>query len=197
MSNICYNTFTFFGNVKVEKQVEIWYNKLQEVAASKTNPESGSTILEVFFPGQDIQSAIPYLGTKWAYPDFGGSISLETGELGFVSAWHAMDGFQDHLTEVLSELDKNVVVLLASNIDTYEEAARYSVMGLDGNIISESAHLEYDEEDQEKEDPNNTLFYEHMRDSCEDLITKVPGAKSRLKSHLKFLDKAFDESLKG
>ena len=83
MSNICYNTFTFFGNVKVEKQVEIWYNKLQEVAASKTNPESGSTILEVFFPGQDIQSAIPYLGTKWAYPDFGGSISLETGDLNF------------------------------------------------------------------------------------------------------------------
>ena len=62
MPNICYNTFSFFGSVKVEKQVEIWYNKLQEVAASKTNPESGITILEVFFPGQDIQSAIPYLG---------------------------------------------------------------------------------------------------------------------------------------
>ena len=197
MANNCYNTFSFFGNAKVDTQVEIWYDKLQEVAGSKTNPKSDSTLLEVFFPGQDAQSAILFVGTKWAYPDFGESISLDDGELGFVSAWHAMDGFQDHLTAALSKLDKNVVVLLSSNTDANEEAARYSAMGINGNIISESAHLSHDEDDEGKEDLRYTLFYEHMRDSCEELITANPGLKSRLKAHLKYLDDAFDESLKG
>lgn len=197
MANNCYNTFSFFGNAKVDKQVEAWYSKLEEVALAKTDPQSVSTIFEVFFPDKVVQSAIPDLGSKWAYPDFGESIPLESGELGFVSAWNAMNGFQNHLTEVLRKLDKNVVILLSSNTDAYEEVARYSANGLDGKIISESAHLSYDEDDEEKEDPNYTLFYEHMRDSCEGLINIVPGLKSRLKAHLKFLDEAFDESLKG
>ena len=34
-------------------------------------------------------------------------IADDAGELGFVSAWNSMEGFQDHLTEVLNKLDKN------------------------------------------------------------------------------------------
>jgi len=197
MANKCYNTFSFFGNAKVVKQVEIWYSKLREVASTEADSQSVSILFEVFFPDDNVMNAIPYLGVKWAYPDFGESIPLEAGEIGFVSAWSAMDDFQDHLTEVLGKMDKNLVVLLSSNTDAYEEAARYSAIGLDGKIISESAYLSYDEDDEEKENPKYTLFYEHMRDSCDDLIGAVPGIKSRLKVHLKFLDDAFDESLKG
>jgi hypothetical protein len=196
MANNCYNTFSFFGNVKVVKQVEIWNSKLQDVASAKTNPQSDKTIFEVFFPDVVVQSAIPYLGTKWAYPDFGESIPLESGELGFVSAWSAMVGFQDHLTEVLSKLDKNVVVLLLANTDAYEEIARYTAIGTEGEIFSQSADLEFDDDD-EKEDPNYTLFYEHQMDACNELIDAVPGAKLALKKHLKFLENAFDESRKG
>ncbi len=197
MANNCYNTFSFFGNAKVDQQVETWHSKLREVALSKTNLQSDSTIFEVFFPTKVVQSAIPYLGTKWAYPDFGESISLEAGELGFVSAWSAMNEFQDHLTEVLGKLDKNVVVLLSSSTDLHEEAARYTAIGIDGEIFSQSADLEYDEDDEEKEDPNYTLFYEHQMDACSELIDAVPGAELTLKNHLKFLEDAFDESLKG
>ena len=123
MANNCYNTFSFFGNSKVNKQIDEWLIKLKEGSLNKSDTNKGFTIFEVFFPGEDIQSAIPYLGTKWAYPDFGESISLDAGELGFVSAWNSMEGFQDHLTVVLNKLDKNVVVLLSSNTETYEEEA--------------------------------------------------------------------------
>ena len=197
MANNCYNTFSFFGNAKVVKQVEAWNSKLQDVASAKTNPQSESTIFEVFFSDVVVQSAIPHLGTKWAYPDFGETIPLESGELGFVSAWSAMVGFQDHLTEVLNKLDKNVVVLLSANTDAYEETARYTAMGPEGEIFSQSADLEYDEDDEEKEDPNYTLFYEHQMDACSELIDAVPGAKLNLKKHIQFLEDAFDESRKG
>jgi hypothetical protein len=197
MANNCYNTFSFFGNSKVNKQIEEWLIKLKEGSLNKSDTNKGFTIFEVFFPGEDIQSAIPYLGTKWAYPDFGESISLDADELGFVSAWNSMEGFQDHLTVVLNKLDKNVVVLLSSNTETYEEEARYTAIDSDGSVISESAQLNYADADGGKEEPDYPLFYEHRIDSCEDLITLVPGIKTRLKSHLKYLNKAFEESLKG
>ena len=194
MANKCYNTFSFFGNAKVSKQVEVWYSKLQEASTAKTEQHSVSTIFEVFWPGETVQSAIPYLGSKWAYPDFGESIALDAGELGFVSAWSAMDDFQDHLTQVLSKLDKNVVVLLSSSTEAYEESARYTALTSDGEIFSQSAELEYEDGDQ-KEDPNYTLFYEHQIDACSELMDEVPGAEPRLKKHLKQLDRAFKESL--
>lgn len=196
MANKCYNTFTFFGNAKVDKQVDAWYSNLHQVALTKSNVQSENIIFDVFYPGEVVQSAIQYLGSKWAYPDFGESISLDTGELGFVSAWCGMDGFQDHLTEVLSKLDKNVVVLLSTNTEAFEEAARYTAMGSDGKVVAQAAQLTYSKDDEEKEDPKYTLFYEHMRDSCDELIEELPSIKPRLKAHLKSLDDAFDESLK-
>jgi len=104
-----------------------------------------------------------------------------------------MDSFQDHLTEELSKLDKNVVVLLSSSADSYDEVARYTAIKEDGEIFSQSAHLECDE-DEEDPDPNYTLFYEHQIDACSELIDEVPGAEPRLKKHLKRLEKAFEDS---
>lgn len=196
MASNCYNTFSFFGNKKVAQQIEAWASSLKEVAEGKSSLQSEETIFEVFFPGADLKNAIGYLGSKWAYPDFGESIALETGELGFVSAWSSMDSFQDHLTEELSKLDKNVVVLLSSSADSYDEVARYTATKDDGEIFSQIAHLECDEdEDEEDPDPNYTLFYEHQIDACSELIDEVPGAEPRLKKHLKRLEKAFEESL--
>lgn len=194
MANKCYNTFSFFGNEKVRKQVEVWDSNLKKLSAVKTESYAESTIFEVFWPGETVQSAIPYLGSKWAYSDFGKSIALDAGELGFVSAWSAMDSFQDHLTQVLSKLDKNVVVLLSSSTEEYEESARYTALTSDGEIFSQSAELEYEDGDQ-KEDPNYTLFYEHQIDACSELIDEVPGAEPRLKKHLQQLDRTFKESL--
>ena len=195
MANKCYNTFSFFGNAKAKKQVESWNSEMKALVSGKTTPQLESVIFEVFFPNEFVNNPVAFLGTKWAYPDFGASIPLASGELGFVSAWEAMDGLQDHITGILSRLDKNVVVLLMSKTDSLDEAARYSAMGLDGEIISQVAYLQFADDDDAKEDPQDTLFYEHMRDSCDDLIDAVPGIKTRLKAHLKFLDNAFDESL--
>lgn len=196
MANNCYNTFSFFGNAKVKKQVESWNSEMKALVSEKATSQLESVIFEVFFPNAFVNNPVAFIGTKWAYPDFGASIPLASDELGFVSAWEAMDGFQDHITGILSRLDKNVVVLLMSNTDSLDEAARYSAMGLDGEITSQVAYLQFAEGDDTKEDPQNTLFYEHMRDSCDDLIEAVPGIKIRLKAHLKFLDDAFDKSLK-
>jgi hypothetical protein len=193
MANNCYNTFTFFGNKKVAQQIDAWTLRLKEMAEGKSGLQSGKVIFEVFFPSADVKNAIGYLGTKWAYPDFGESIALESGELGFVSSSSPMDSFQDHLTEVLCKLDKNVVVLQSSSVDSYKDVARYTAMKEDGEIISQAADLECDEEEEDPE-PNYTLFYEHQIDACSDLIEEVPGAEPRLKKHLKRLEKAFEES---
>lgn len=195
MANNCYNTFSFFGNAKVKKQVQSWSAEMKSLASEKTNSQSESVIFEVFFPNEVIKNSVAYLGAKWAYPDFGETIPIASDELGFVSAWEAMDMFQEHITEILSRLDKNVVVLLMSNTESLDEAARYTAMGLDGEIISQVAYLQFADDD-EKVDPQDTLFYEHMRDSCDELIDAVPGVKPRLKAHLKYLDDAFDESLR-
>lgn len=195
MANNCYNIFKFFGNSKVQIQIKSWRSRLKERCSSSSDPKSGLIIFDVFFPGENITDANLYLGVKWAYPDFGETIPLEPDELGFVSAWSAMDGFQDHLTEKLKSLDKNVVVLLTSNNDSFQESARYTAVAADDHICAHSIALEFKGQGDNQE-PNYTLYFEHQLDSCEDLIDAVPGTKKNLKSHVERLEQLFDESLR-
>lgn len=193
MADNCYNTFTFFGNAKVLKQVEKWEAELKAAASAKHDGSSAKAIFEVFFPEVEDQSAITYLGVKWAYPDFGESIPLDSGELGFVSAWSAMEDFQDHLTEVLHKIDKNVVVRLLYNTDSLEEGARYTVAVEDGQMLSKEIELQF--KDVNREEPIYVLFHEHCLDSCEELVDELPALKAKLKIHMKALEKAMYDSM--
>jgi len=193
MADNCYNTFTFFGNAKVLKQVGKWEAELKAATSTKHDGSSAKAILEVFFPEIDHQTAITFLGVKWAYPDFGESIPLDAGELGFVCAWSAMEDFQDHLTKVLHKIDKNVVVRLLYNTDSLEEGARYAVIGNDGQILSKEIELQYT--DEAREVPTYSLFYEHCLDSCEELVDELPALKAKLMNHMKNLEKVMYDPL--
>ena len=192
MANNCYNTFTFFGNAKVLKQVSLWRAKLKDLEISSKGTYSDEAIFEVFTSEELNPDAVIYLGVKWAYPDFGESIPLHEDELGFVSALSPMEDFQNFITLALHKLDKKVVVRLLYSSDPDIEGARYSTVGKKEKISSRSAQLKYKNDD--LEDPDSALFYEHCLDSCEELIEEFPNLKSTLIEHMELLEKAMDEA---
>jgi hypothetical protein len=195
MADKCYNIFTFFGNQEVHNQVLTWFDELKKFHnPPKDLPYSPSALFKVFLPNVK-EDSIAWFGQKWVYPDFGTEIDLYIHELGFVSSYDSPDGLQDLLTEELSKLDKNVVIVNSYNSYEYEEACRYSARGTDGEIHTQWCYLQsIDSEDEEKFDYQ--VFYEHQMDAISDLIEAVPGIKKNIKNELKRVTKLFDDTFK-
>jgi len=189
MSDKCYNTFSFFGNEQVILQVQSWRNSMEKLQQTNFKEIKDETpIFETLIPKIE-KKALNWFGQKWVYPDFGSEISLDENELGFVSAWSSPDGLQDLITEKLSKIDSNVVVLNTYIDSENTESFRYSAIDAKGKIQFEGTYLRLIGDSDDEFDYQ--LYYEHQRDCIEDLISKIPSLKKVLSKELKRVEKLF------
>jgi hypothetical protein len=194
MANTCWNLFSFYGNEKVVEQVKKWQKGLDSVQPTEDDKNCMGAIQAVFYPDTKEDEDIDY-GSKWVHQD-NKSFSPNEYQLGFQSAWDSPDELQKHLTLLLFNLDKNVLVENSYNIEDGSMGFVYTAINSDGNVFIEIAHADLNLDDfddrEDADDDQQERLNEWQEDTVVDLITKVPNIEGTVKTHMPYLEIDWD-----
>ena len=134
-------------------------------------------IRAVFYPDSKEDKALDY-GSKWVHQD-NEAFSPDENQLGFQSAWSSPNELQKHLTQLLHELDKNVLVENSYNIEDGSMGFVYTALNSSGDVCIQTAHAdcEYDDFDDSEDAEINQqeCLNEWQIDSIMDLISEAPN----------------------
>ncbi len=190
MANTCWNLFSFYGNEKVLEQVKQWQKGLDSVQPTEEDKHCMRAIRAVFYPDSKEDKALDY-GSKWVHQD-NEAFSPDENQLGFQSAWSSPNELQKHLTQLLHEFDKNVLVENSYNIEDGSMGFVYTALNSSGDVCIQTAHAdcEYDDFDDSEDAEINQqeCLNEWQIDSIMDLISEAPNIADTVKLHMSYLD---------
>jgi hypothetical protein len=186
MANNCFSLLTFWGNAKVQDQVNRWKEQLATVDVPATDESRLEAIRLVFYPNVPSDQQIDY-GCKWVHVE-DEALSPEAGQIAFCSAWERPGKLEEHIASLLYKLDKKVVIRNNFNISDgsfgiaytapYDEEGAYSQQAL-----VNCAYDEYDDAQDAEDDANERLEEEECQ-IIENFVDDMPQSKSVLKKNL-------------
>lgn len=190
MANSCWNSFSFFGNKKVQTKAVDWITQLNAFKATDEDPDRMHAVYEVFYPNTPREKI--ELGSKWVYPD---TDVCGQSRLGLFSAWGPPEELQNHLLLALYGVDPLVVVRNAYSVEFQQFGFRYVLANSAGTILEESAVVDKDDleiEDIDPSDLSDELAF-HLKeieiDTLKAMIVDMPEHAKNLQLALKKLNR--------
>ncbi len=190
MANTCWNLFSFYGNEKVLEQVKQWQKDLDSVKPTEEDKHCMRAIRAVFYSDSKEDEALDY-GSKWVHQD-SEAFSPEENQLGFQSAWSSPNELQKHLTQLLHEFDKNVLVENSYNIEDGSMGFIYTALNSDGDICIQTAHADCDYDDfddsEDAEIDQQERLNVYQIDAVSDLLNEAPNVVSVAEKNMPYLE---------
>ena len=186
MSQNCYNLLTFWGNSKVNAQVDQWKSRIDEVIDSGKTSNDSNTILSILLAessnGREAEIGVGLVGFESEI------INAGNNQIGILSSGQRPELLEDALACFLYKLDKKVVVRNSfHNLDgiygvaytaPYDSTSAYSqftsiVCDYDDFEFPEDAELDAEEKLEEAENEIIEFFVDDM-----------PETKSKFKKNI-------------